>query len=154
MGANTGRTTSKWFVFVIDDSGSTIREIPVSSMGVVGVTYEEIDVTAWQDACRGALPGMPEAPIEIGGPFDSTATTGSWTVLAGIAGGVTVLTLDCKFGIRQAWDAEPQFGLTATGNTGFLCYSFLVNPNDMTYTARFVPFPGSALPAWGVAAES
>jgi len=154
MAAKTGRTTSKWVTFKVDDTGSSIRAIPVNSMGAVGVTYEEIDVSAWQDAVRGGLPGMPSAEIEVSGPFDSTATTGSHTVLAGLAGGVTVLSLDVQFGIRQAWDAEPQFGLTATGNTGYLCTSYLVNPNDMTYTARFIPFPGSAIPAWGTAAET
>ena len=150
----TGRTTSKWFVFVIDDSGSSIREIPVNDISVVGVSYEEHDLTAFQDAVKGALPGMPDAPIEIGGPFDSSSTTGSHTVLSGIVGGVTPLTLDCKFGMRGAWSSEPQFGITASSTSGYLCTSYLVNANDMTYTARFVLFPGSSLPAWGTAAET
>ena len=46
MAANTGRTVSKYVNFVCDDSGSTIRDIPINSLSVVGVVYEEMDLTA------------------------------------------------------------------------------------------------------------
>jgi len=160
MAANTGRTTTKWLIFNVDDSAGTLRTIPVNSISAVGVTYDMVDVTAFMDAVKGALPAMPDAPIEISGPFDTTGAqaagtlSGSHTVLYNLPGGVTPLSLDVKFGVRQAWDAEPQFGITSSATSGYLCESYLVDPNTMTYTARFVLFPGSALPAWGTSAET
>ena len=163
----TGRTVSKFFNFVVSDSANTLRDIPVNSISVVGVTYEEQDLTAFQDAVKGALPNMPDAPIEISGPFDSTAAqaasgtgvvpalSGSHIVLGGIAGGYTPRSIDCQFGIRQTWETgEPQFGITATATSGYLCTSYIVNPDDMSYSAKFTLFPGSSLPAWATAAEA
>ncbi len=161
MAPQTGRTTSKWIDFRIDDSGGTLRSIPINSLNVVGVEYEEQGLTAFQDAVRGRLPAMPDAPIEISGPFDNSAAaaagtlSGSHTILSGICGGTTPLTLDVQFGIRHAWEAgEPQFGITSSAVNGYLCTRYTVNVADMTYSARFVLSPGSALPAWGTAAES
>jgi len=161
MAVNTGRTTFKHVLFVIDDSGGTLRAIPINSLSVVGVTYEELDLTAWMDAVKNALPSMPDAPIEIGGPFDSTVVaavpnlSGSHTVLSAINGLMVPLTLDVKFGIRQTYqEGEPQFGITATATAGYLCTKYTVDPSTMMYSARFVLFPGSTLPAWGTASET
>lgn len=161
MAANTGRTVSKWVSFNVDDSGSTLRTIPINSVSVCGLVYEEQDVTAYQDAVKSALPGMPDAPIEVSGPFDTAVVaaaetlSGSHTVLYNLAGGTTPLTLDVKFGIRHTWETgEPQFGITASTANGYICTSYVVDPNSMTYTAKFVLYPGSAAPAWGTAAET
>lgn len=167
MAANTGRTVSKYVNFVCDDSGSTLRDIPINSLSVVGVTYEEMDLTAFQDAVRGALPGHPDAPIEISGPFDTTAAqaasgtgvvpalSGSHTVLEPVNGLMTPLTVDIQFGIRQTWETgEPQFGITSTSTSGYIVTQYNVNADDMTYSAKLVLFPGSSLPAWGTAAET
>jgi len=160
MTANTGRTTSKYIDFRVDDSAGTLRSIPISSISVVGVVYEEQDMTAFQDAVKNALPNMPDAPIEISGPFDTTAAatagtlSGSHTILSGINGVATLpLALAINFGVRHAWEAgEPCFGLTGTAANGYLCVSYTVNPANMTYNARFVVYPGSAIPAWGTTA--
>ena len=165
--ANTGRTVSKLVNLVIGDSGNTLRDIPISGISVVGVVYEEQDLTAFQDAVRGALPNMPDAPIEWTGPFDTTAAqaasasgvvpalSGSHTVLNGLNGGFTPRSIDVQFGIRQTWETgEPQFGITATDTSGYLITSYTVNPDDMTYSARAALYPGSSLPAWGTAAEA
>jgi hypothetical protein len=161
MTAQTGRTTFKWVQFNIDDSGSTLRSIPINSLSVVGVQYDEQDTTAFQDAVKNALPSMPDAPIEIAGPFDNAAAasagtlSGSHTILAPINGLMTPLTLDVQFGIRHAWESgEPQFGITATAANGYICTRYTVDTSNMTYSARFVLYPGSALPAWGTAAET
>jgi hypothetical protein len=167
MAAKTGRTVSKYVNFVCDDSAGTIRDIPINSLSVCGVVYEEQDVTAFQDAVRGALPNMPDAPIEISGPFDTSAAqsasgtgvapalSGSHTVLSAINGLMVPLTVDVQFGIRQTWETgEPQFGITSSATSGYILTSYTVNANDMTYSARFVLFPGSSLPAWGTAAET
>lgn len=161
MTAQTGRTTFKHIQFNVDDSGSTLRSIPINSLSVVGIQYDEQDVTAFQDAVNGALPSMPDAPIEISGPFDNTAAqtvgtlSGSHTILSAINGLMTPLSLDVQFGIRHAWESgEPQFGITASAANGYICTRYTVDVSNMTYTARFVLYPGSAAPAWGTAAET
>lgn len=168
MAANTtGRTVAKWVRFRVKDSGGTLREIPVSSVSVVGLVYDMQDLTAFQDAIKGALPGQPDAPIEIKGPFDISAAqaaagsatapalSGSHTVLAPIAGGNTPLTLDVWFGMRQYWTTgEPQFGITSSSTDGYVCSEYTVDPGKMEYSAKFNLYPGSASPAWGTAAET
>lgn len=161
MTANTGRTTYKNTNFIMGDSGAVLRNIPISSLSVVGVTYDEADVTAFQDAVRGRLPSMPDAPIEFSGPFDTSAAaaspslSGSHTVLSALNGVQTPLSLDIQIGIRHAWEAgEPQFGLTKSATSGYILTKYEVDPSAGTYSARLVLFPGSALPAWGVAAEA
>lgn len=164
MAAQTGRTVSKWVRFVVKDSGGTLREVPINSLSVVGLAYDEQDLTAWQDAIKGALPNMPDAPIEIGGPLDSSAATtvaasgatptlsGSHTVLAGINGLSTPLSLGVYFGVRHNWETgEPTFGITSSATAGYICTSYTVNPADMTYKATFKLYPGSTAPAWGTA---
>ena len=160
MAVQTGRTTFKWTDFIVDDSGGTLRSIPVNSINGIGLTYDEMDVTAFQDAIKNALPGHANCAISISGPFDTTAAaaagtlSGSHTILSNLPGGVTPLSLDVQVGIRHAWEAgEPQFGITATATSGFLCGSYVPNIDDGTYTATFYMIGGTA-PAWGTAAES
>jgi len=160
MAAQTGRTVKKWVNFIVDDSAGTIRSIPVDTINGVGLNYPEADVTAFQDALKGALPDTPECTIEIGGPFDNSAAaasptlSGSHTVLNPINGGNTPLTLDVQVGIRHAWEAgEPQFGITSSATAGFLCTGYSVDMASMKYSAKFGMYPGSTAPAWGTAAE-
>src|SRR5512139_1264863 len=129
----TGRTTTKWIRFGVDDSAGTAREIPIDSLSPVGFVYDETELTAWQDAVKGYLTNHPDAPIDVTGPFDNTAATGfadgaaaptlsgSHTVLSGIVGGVTPLALAVHFGIRGYWaDGDPVFGvITASATTGY-----------------------------------
>ncbi len=162
MTAQTGRTVKRWTRFVVDDSAGTLREIPVDSINGVGLDYPEADLTAFQDAVYGVLPDTPDCTITITGPFDNTAAgaaaasgaapvlSGSHTVLSGIAGGVTPLTLGVYFGIRHYWETgEPVFGITSAAGVGFLCTNYTVNPGDGKYSATFKVYPGSTAPAWG-----
>ena len=71
----TGRTVSRWFNFVLEDSGQVIRDIEVYTISLVGVVYEEQDLTALADQVRGAMANMPDAPIDITGPFSNKAAT-------------------------------------------------------------------------------
>ena len=172
MTAKTGRTVSRRINFAISDAAGTLRDIPIDGISIVGVTYEEQDLTAFQDAVRGALPNMPDAPIDIHGPWSSKAATaasaagavpalsGSHTVLSALVGvyPTTPCTLDVQFGVRQTWETgEPQFGISGStggaGLSGYICTKYTVN-DDLTYDARFVLFPGSLLPAWGTKIET
>jgi len=160
MATQTGRTVSKWVDFIVDDSGGTIRSIPVNSVNGVGLTYDESEVTAFQELIKNVLPGHADCVINIGGPLDSGGAesvgtlSGSHTILSAITGGVTPLTLDIQIGIRHAWESgEPQFGITSSGTSGFLCTNYIVNLDDMSYTATFRVMGGTA-PAWGTAAET
>lgn len=167
MTAQTGRTVNRWVNFCIEDSGGAMREIPINTLSVCGITYEEQDLTAFQDAVKGALPGMPDAPIEISGPFDTTAAatasasgvapnlSGSHTILSGINGLSVPLSLDIQIGIRHTWETgEPQFGISAgIGTSGYLCVKYTPDFSNATCSARFILFPGSSIPAWGTAIE-
>ncbi len=161
MAAQTGKTNNFFIGFLIDDSGGTLREIPVNSIGNVGHEYDEHDVTAFQDAVKNFLTGQPIVTgLEISGPFDDSAAaapptlSGSHTVLNGIKGLNTPLTLDVQFGMRHAWEAgEPQFGITSTATDGVICKTYTVDPNTGLYTAVFAVI-GATLPDWGTAAET
>lgn len=164
MAAQTGRTVTKWIRFCLDDSGGTPREIPIDSLSPVGFAYDENELTAWQDAVKGYLSGHPDAPIDITGPFDSTAAvalaasaaapalSGSHTVLAPITAPTfqTPLGLAVLFGVRHYWETgEPAFGVVAPSATsGYICTKYTVEGEK--YSARFVPYPGTT-PAWGTA---
>jgi len=157
----TGRTTYKWTNFIVMPFAGTLRAIPVNSISACGLTYDEADVTAWQDAIKGVLPTMPSAPIDISGPFDISATaavpaiSGSHTVLASLVGGVTPLTIDIQIGMRHAWEAtEPQFGITSSAVNGYLCTKYQVDTAAGTYSAHFDLIAGSIAPAFGTAAEA
>ena len=155
MTANTGRTTQKWTTFLVDDSGGTLREIPVDSINGVGLTYDEVELTAFIDAVKGVLPAHPDCTITITGPFDTTASTGSHTVLSAIAGGTTPLALDVRIGVRHTWEAgEPTFGITGTTTAGFLCTEYVADVNAGKYSAKFRVFPGSTAPVWATAAHT
>ena len=156
----TGRTTTKWIRFGVTNNVGAASEIPVDSIGPVGLTYDEVDVTAFQDAVKGYLSNHAEAGIDITGPWDNSieagfadppaapTLSGSHTILAPIVGGNTPLALAVHFGIRALWeDGNPVFGIiTASPTTGYLCTKYTVEGEK--YSARFVPFPGS-IPAWG-----
>jgi len=165
MTAQTGRTVKRYTRFVLDDSAGTLREIPVDSINGVGLDYPEADVTAFQDAMRGVLPDTPDCTISITGPFDNTAAaaaaasgaapvlSGSHTVLSGINGGYTPLTLGIYIGVRHYWETgEPVFGITSGAGVGFLCLNYTVDMASQKYGATFKVYPGSTAPAWGTAA--
>jgi hypothetical protein len=160
MAAQTGRTVQRWVNFICDDSGGTIRSIPVDSINGIGLNYDEVDLTAFQDAIKGVLPSHANCTITIGGPFDNSAAatsptlSGSHTVLSAICGALTPLTLDIQLGVRHNWEVgEPQFGLSSSATNGFLCTEYTVDPGGK-YSAKFVVAAGSAAPAWGTAAET
>lgn len=153
MTAQTGRTTPRWTTVSIDDSAGTLRQIAVSSIGGLELAYEEKDLTAFQDAIKGVLLAQPDFSCEISGPFDTTALTGSHTVLNSVNGLNTPLSFGVFVGMRHAWEAgEPVFGLTSTTANGVLVSKYSVDLENGTYSATIKMAAGSAAPAWGTAA--
>ena len=152
MTVNTGRTVARFTEFWFSDG--TMRELPVDSINGVGLNYEEVELTAFMDAIKGALPNTPDCAIDITGPFDTTANS-AHAVLSAANGAMTPRSLDVKVGIRQSYvEGEPQFGITATATSGFICTSYIVDVNAGKYSAKFRLFPGSSAPAWGIASEA
>jgi hypothetical protein len=135
--------------------------VPIDSLSAVGVKYDEQELTAWQDAVKGRLPTMPDAVIEWGGPWDTAAAatvptlSGSQTVIYPLVGLCVPRTIDIRFGMRAAAEADsPQFGISKTATSGYIVTSWEVDMKNASYKARAVLFPGSALPAFGTAAET
>lgn len=161
MTAQTGRTVGHYTNFIIGDSANTLRNIPVTTVGGVGLKYEEKDLTALMDALKGVLLGQADFSVDIEGPFDTTAAaaspglSGSHTVLSALVGLNTPRTLDIQIGVMHAWEAgEPQFGISRSATVGVIVSSYDVNIADMKYKATIKMFAGSTAPAWGTAAET
>lgn len=161
MPVQLGRTASKWVKFYIGDSAGTIREIPVDTIGPIGLSYPEVDLTAFQDAVKGFLTDVPDFTLDIGGPFDTTAPiaasasasapalSGSHTILAPLTGLLTPLSWAVCFGMRQYYiTGEPAFGQTKTATSGIILVDYAVDPAGVKYSAKFRLFPGSAIPTW------
>lgn len=152
MTANTGRTHNKWLIFKLDNGSGTLTDITayVNKVGDIGLTYEPTDVTAFSDAVANVINGRPGAKLSIGGPVDTVVHT----QMTAITGGVTPLSLDVQLGIRHAWEAgEPQYGITSSSTVGYVVTKYIVNGDDMTWTAD-LDVMGATAPAWGTAAES
>ena len=151
MAANTGRTHSKYVKVLVDNSAGALTDLSAycNTVGSVGLTYDTQDVTAFSDAVKNLVVGQPAGPITLGGPIDTVIITH----MQAIVGLNVPLSLDIRLGIRQTWDAEPQFGLTSSATSGYLCNSFTVDPVANTWSAGFDVF-GPTPPAWGNAAET
>ena len=163
----TGRTVGKFFKFVIGDSADVIRDIPVNTIGGVGLTYDQVDQTALQDALKGFLTGQPDASVQIGGPFSNAAAqaasgtgniaalSGSHTVLYPLNGLQVPRSLGIYAGIQAYWaTGDPCFGITKAAGNGILVFEYKVDFAAMTYTAMIKPYPGSALVDWATTAFS
>lgn len=154
MAAQTGRTVQDFTALKISNGGSMVN-IPIDTLGDVGLDYPEEEMTAFTDAIKGVLVGKPGFSLEFSGPFDNTATTGSHVVLSALVGVMTALSFDVQIGVRHAWEAgEPQFGYSGVvaSNSGAMITSYKVSGGK--FTARLAMIAGSvAAPAWGTAAE-
>jgi hypothetical protein len=150
--ASTGRTHAKWITIKLDNSGGTLTDITayVNQIGQFGLTYDVQNVEAFSDGSKNIVIGHPSAPLTIGGPFDTTIHSH----MTAINGAVTPLSLDIQIGILSAWDAgEPQFGITSSATSGYLCHSYMVDLVANTWSATLDVF-GPTAPAWGTGAES
>ena len=79
---------------MVHDSSAVYREIPVTAINGVGLTYPEVDMSAIQDAVKGMLNGQPDYTLELSGPWDTAAATSAVTASAtasSLSGSHTVL---------------------------------------------------------------
>src|SRR5512146_2620851 len=156
MAAQTGRTIPAFTVLKLGSAASDMQDMKIDNLGDLGLDYEEVDMSAWSDAIKGALVGKPDFSLEFGGPVDNTATTGPSTLLRTWVGTYTLLSFDVQPGVRHAWESgEQQFGYTGVvaSNSGVICTSY--KESGGRYTAKIRMVSGSAAaPAWGTAAET
>ncbi len=149
----TGKTNSRWIRIYVDDSAGSARDLSasVNSVGSVGLTHDESDVTAYSDGVHNFTLGHPQAPIDLTGTFNNVATTGAHTVFSGIvgkevdAGSAWTSTVTVQIGIKAApASGDPEF------EGEYVCAAYNV-AGDGTFTARMVPASATA-PAWGTVA--
>jgi len=159
----TGRTSPRFAKFQIEDSGGTLRDVPVSSLGNVGLTYDEIDVSAMQELVKTFLTGQATFSLTISGPFDNTAAqaasasgesaaaklSGSYTVLEPLNGGLTPRAFGVYFGVQTNWTTgDPVFG----GDNSIIVTDFTMSPESGMYSCKIAHVSGGTAPDWGAAA--
>lgn len=153
----TGRTVGKYCKFQIESSSGAMATIPVNSFGSIGLTFEEVDVSALQEAVKSMLNGQGSFSTTISGPFDNDALvtaettgnapalSGSHTVLNALNGGNTAKSFGFYIGVQGYWaNGSPVFGAID---------SVLVSQyttDGQTYSAR-ISTAGNRTndPAWG-----
>lgn len=143
----TGKTNARYIRVFVDNTSGAAQDLSasVASVNGVGLQNDTTDVTAYSDGVHNFTLGHPSADIEMSGPFNNTASTGSHTVLAAIAAAPYTqdsYTVTVEFGIRAAPAAgDPTF----EGEYQLVSY---VVAGDGTWTATFTPASATA-PAWG-----
>jgi len=160
----TGRTSPRFAKFQIEDSGGTMRDIPVNTFGPVGLTYDQVDVSALQELVKSYLSGQADFSLTIGGPFDNRAAatasasgedagdhlSGSHTILEPLNGGITARSFGVYFGVQADWSTgDPVFGAVDSINV----FDYTVDPAAGTYSCTIAK-SGAAEndPDWGTAA--
>lgn len=157
----TGRFSPKYSKFQIEDTGGTLRDIPVSSWGAIGLTYDELDVSSFQELVKSFLSGQATFSLQITGPFDNSAAaaasasgnvaalSGSHTVLQPLNGGLTPRAFGCYFGVLTYWTTgDPVFG----ADNSVIVTDYQVQPDAGTYTCKLAHVSGGTAPAWGTSA--
>ena len=156
MGVQTGRTVQEYTKLLIGQAAGSMYDMKIDSLGDLGFTYDEQDMSSWSDALHGVLVGKPDFKLDFGGPVDNTATSGPSTLLRGWVGQMTCLSFDVQIGVRHDWvSGEQQYGLTGaiTGNSGIMITAYSESGGKYKATMRLIA--GSAVvPAYGTAAET
>jgi hypothetical protein len=153
----TGRTVNKYVKFQIESSSGSMRSIPVNSFGSIGLTYDEVDVSALQEAIKSMMSGQGGFSTTISGPFDNRGLTtietsgnapalsGAHTVLNALNGGNVAKSFGLYIGVQRYWtNGDPVFG----GVDSILVSQYTTD--GQTYSAR-ISVAGNAanFPAWG-----
>jgi hypothetical protein len=157
----TGRFSPRFSKLQIQDAGGALRDVPVSSWGTVGKTYDELDVSSFQEAVKTFLSGQATFSLQITGPMDNTAAatasasgeaaalSGSLTILEPLNGLLVPLAFGCYFGQATYWTTgDPVFG----ADNSVIVTDFTVQPDAGTYTCKIAHVSGGTAPSWGTTA--
>ena len=95
--------------FQLDDSGGTLRTIKVYLDTVSGLPGARglSEVTSFGDAGTKSIPSLQNVTFQIAGSFDNTATTGVYTVLAGLR--AATATSSFVYGPMGTTGGNPKF---------------------------------------------
>jgi hypothetical protein len=157
----TGRFSPRFSKFQIEDAGGALRDIPISSYGSIGITYDEMDVSSFQELVKSFLSGQGTFSMTISGPFDNSvvaaastsgqaaALSGSHTVLQPLNGTVTPRAFAAYFGVLTYWTTgDPVFG----ADNSVIVTDYQVDPGAGTYSAKLAHVSGGTAPGWGTTA--
>jgi hypothetical protein len=160
----TGRTSPRFCKIQIEDTGGVMRDFPVKTIGDVGLTYQELDVSAMQEIVIGFLTGQATFSLDITGPFDNKAAatasvsgeaasahlSGSHTVLQPLNGGLTAKSFAVYFGIQADWTTgDPVFGAVDS----VIVSNYTHNPSTGEYSCKITKAATAVNdPAWGTTA--
>ncbi len=146
------KTHAKFIQVFLDNAAGALTDITayVNKISSIGLKYDEQDMTAWSDGSKNIVIGQPEAPLEIGGPYNDVFHA----IAIVLNGRPTPLSLDIRIGKNAAPQAgDPQFGITSTATDGYVMTNYQIDPSSMTWTAN-LNVMGSTAPAWGTANET
>src|SRR5512135_3220749 len=113
----TGRLPPKFFKFQLESSSGAMADIPVNTLGGCGVAYDEIDLSALQEALKSFANGQGTVKLAITGPASNNAIvaasgtgavaalSGSITVLNPLNGANTARSFGAYFGTATYWTA-------------------------------------------------
>lgn len=105
----TGKTDSRYVVITL---GGTAVTCSVNSLGGVGLTHTQNDITTLCNDIMEMLQGVGDVNITLSGPFDN-GTNGMYTVARPLADAGTLTTLNIDIGIGAApTTGDPRFALT------------------------------------------
>jgi hypothetical protein len=157
----TGRTVPRFLKFQIEDGTGAMRDLAINGWGEIGLTYEEMDLSAWQDAIKAYFLNQASMDgITITGPMDNSAAvaasgtgvapaiSGSHGVLSVLNGASVPRSFGAYFGIQAYWSTgDPVFG----GIDCVLVSSYTVS--DGKFSAKIcLAATRTNDPAWGTAA--
>jgi hypothetical protein len=154
----TGRTSQRYVKFQIQDSGGTLRDVPVQTFSAVGLTYDEIDVSSLQEIVKSYMACQANFSLVLTGPLDNSAAvaastsgqaaalSGSHTVLEPLNGLLTPLAFGIYFGIQGYWATnDPVFG----ADNSAIVTDYTVAPGASTYSCKLAHVGGGTAPSWG-----
>jgi hypothetical protein len=163
MTVQTGRTVPRFVKLQIEDIGGVLRDIEVRSFGDVGLTYEEVDVSAIIETVKKFLAGQATFSLQITAVWSTKAAvaasasteasedhaTGAQVCIEPLNGDLTPRAFGIYFGVRHPWETgEPVFG----ANNSIAISDFKVQPDAGTCTFKMYHIAGGVAPDWGTAA--
>lgn len=160
----TGRTSPRFTKFQIEDSGGAMRDIWIKTFPEIGLTYDELDVSALQELVKSFVTGQANFGLDLVAVWSNAAAatasasgeasedhiSGSHTVLEPLNGSLTPRSFGVYFGVQGHWaTGDPVFGAVDS----IIVTKYAYNPMDETVSFRIVKSSEAANdPDWGTAA--